>query len=322
MAYCILISIYLGKLYHATLLLETTRNMAPGSVNTRGSRSTIKTASDVFDTLESRGIDNLRDARKIARRESGKDSKLADEVLAELENPAMIFSKLTTVPESLLKLMFETNTYLGGLQATSYHYAICGVLDSPWDFFCSPQHGDPITFAAQLEILTLSTKIEHMQSVKGLFDVYIFRKSFNGTHDPITMRVFVCNDHPLGAILDMKTTYQQSVVSAVGAVCFWPDLLSSKSRQYLIFEGNQGLNKYPTCKAKFKNRHTKVVPAPVPLHNNKRIYTGLSKTDNVMFSNVAQVDHTLFKKRQDEMTSMVYAVCSNSTKYLGHMGDM
>lgn len=296
--------------------------MAPGSTKTYGSRSTIKTTSDVFDVLESRGVDNLREARKIARRESGRDSKLADEVLAELQSPIAAFSKLTAVPESLLKLMLETNTYLGGIQATSYHYAVCGVLDAPWDFFCSTRHGDPATFAAQLQVLTLSSKVEHMHSVEGDFDVYIFRKSLNGTHDPITMRVFVSEDHPLASILDMKTTYQQSAISATGTVCFWPDLLSVKPREYRIFEGNQGLNKYPTCKSKFKNRHTKIIPAATPLHGNKRIYSGVSKTDNVMFENATNMNQALFNTRQRELVSMVYAACANSTKYLGHMGDM
>jgi hypothetical protein len=296
--------------------------MPSGSVKTYKSRSTARTASDVFDIIESRNIDSLREATKVARHESGRDSKLADDVISELRNPLAIFANLTTVPESLIKLMFETNTYLGGVQATSYQYAVCGVLDAPWDFFCSTECGDPALFVGQLEVLTLSEKIEHISSTEGEFDIYILRKSVNGAHDPITMRVFVSYDHPLASILDMKTTYQHSAISAVGAVCFWPTLLSAKPREYRVFSNNVGLNKYPTCQAKFKNRHTKITPASSPMSEQKRIYHGLSKTDSVMFDNVTKVDKALFSKRQSEMVSIVFAACASSTKYLGHTADM
>jgi hypothetical protein len=296
--------------------------MAPGSTRTHGSRSTARTASDIFDILESRGVDSLKDAKKIARRESGRDSKVEEEVIAELQNPTGILRPLTTVPDSLLKVMFETNTYLGGIQATSFQYAICGVLDAPWDFFCSARYGNPSSFVGQLEILTLSEKIEHMKSTDGEFDIHIYRKSLNGARDPITMRVFVCQDHPLQSILDMKTTYQQSAMSAVGTICFWPDLLSSKPRQYRAFDGNAGLNKYPVFKSRFKNRHTKIAPATSPLHENKRIYSGLDKVDSVMFDNVTNIDKNTFAKVQDEMKSIVYAASSKSTKYLGHTSGM
>jgi hypothetical protein len=296
--------------------------MAPGSSKTYNSRSTIKTTSDVYDVLETKRVDTLREAKRIARKESGKDSKLGDEVIAELESPIGILKPLTSVPESLLKVMFDTNAYLGGIQATSFQYAICSVLDAPWDFFCSSRYGKPESFVTQLGILTLSEKIEHIKSAEGDFEIHIYRKSLNGTRDPITMRVFVCDDHPLQSVLDMKSTHQQSAMSAVGTICFWPNLLSSKPRQYRAFEGNGGLNKYPVCKSKFRNRHTKIAPASSILHTGKRVYSGLDCTDTVMFDNVVGVPRDAFMKRQDEMKSIVYAVSTNSTKYLGHTAGM
>jgi hypothetical protein len=296
--------------------------MPTGSVRTYGSRSTAKTASDIFDIIENRGVDSLKDARRIARKEAGRDANIANDVISELQNPSGILRPLTAVPNSLVKVMFDTNTYLGGMQATSFQYAICGVLDAPWDFFCSSQEGDPGSFVEQLAILTLSDKVEHIRSVEGDFDIHIFRKSLNGTLDPITMRVFVCKDHPLKSILDMKTTYQQSAMSAVGTICLWPELLSSKPRQYRIFEGNAGLNKYPTCKTKFKNRHTKLAHASSNMHADTRVYTGLEKIDCVMFDNVVGLDRDLFHKRQNEMRSIVYAASPRHTKYLGHTADV
>lgn len=298
----------------------------PRSSSTRYSHGSCRTTSDVLDVLQQEDTGkkklSLRDTRKKIKDITGKDTSLAAQTISEIQSIKEIFSSISSIPERMVNLMHRTNTYLAGLQATSYFYPVSGITDAPWDLFCSSIHGDPDTLLAELSVLTGAEVIENLQSSNGSKRMVIYRRSVNGTTEPVTIRVFVSTCHPLEAILDLRLTQQQSFVSAVAAVCFWPKLLQSKQRKSKQFDNNNGLSIYPTGEAKFRNRHSKLYPLSNPIASSLQIHVGLLETEYIMFENEGNIPRDKFSTSVAELRNIVYAVSNLSTKYMGNVSGM
>lgn len=292
----------------------------PRSTNTTRTYNSTKTASDVLDLLDTTSdARNLRDAKRFIRRNAA-DATVAQEAIGMLESPVAILQPISSIPDRLVKSMFECNACIGGIQATSIQMPLCNAIQAPWDFFCSTVHGKADEFVAEFHILTNSEKVEHVQSVEDQFSIHVFRKSINGTTEPLIMRIFVSSMHPFEAILDMKNTHQQSIISACGVICFWPKLMYSKT--YIAFENNRGLSKYPSPSVKFTNKHSKLSRIQKGVQDKIQIITGLSNTEHILFENIGGVNAAKFKASQDELRNIAYAVSSKATKYLGHTNGM
>jgi hypothetical protein len=155
----------------------------PRSSSTRYSNGSCRTTSDVLDLLQQDDTGqkkmSLRDTRKKVRDITGRDTALAAQTIKEIQSITEIFSSISSIPSSMVKLLHKTNTYLGGLQATSYFYPISGITDSPWDLFCSSTYGDPETLIGELPVNTGAELIETMVSSSGHRKMLLYRRSVN-----------------------------------------------------------------------------------------------------------------------------------------------
>jgi hypothetical protein len=289
------------------------------------SASTVLTVDDALDRLsmieEQHGESSLADARQIIRDLCGKNSKLTRDAIDVLHSPSVFFGSLCANSVSLLSTMFKCNCILGGIQATSLFFPIAGVTDAPWDFYCGTTDGDPDRFISEFAQITMFTKIEDIKSTTGERTVH-FRGNVNGTPTPVMVRIFVAHRKAMESILELTYSYQQSYISAVGAVCYWPRL--GQNRQYRIFSTNSGLKAYPTGKSKPPSniRSMKHV-TPRTTAATPSIYTANdSRIQIVAFKNEIAVADTVFAKAAQGLDKCVYAVHNTSTRYLGHLGGM
>lgn len=297
--------------------------MPSRSVKSTGTSKTVRTVDDVFSQLE---LDlnadaSLNDSRERIRRLTVNNSTLERQSIDELHNPLTIFAPIVTEPSSLIKSMFTNNVVLGGVQATSFFYPLCEFSDAPWDFFCCNNDGQSESFLAQLIQSSGLDLIEQVTADNGNKVAYL-RRSMNGSDQPINVRVYASNEHPIQLILSQPVSYQQSYISAVGAVCFWPRL--NRKRLCRQFTSNVSKMTFPSGKSKYTINIKKMSNTALKNPSNvPSIYTGAdNRIEIVTFNNVCKLDKGLFKKEVEAMTNVVYAVSDKSTKYLGNIAGM
>lgn len=299
--------------------------MPRSSHSSKASGTTIRTVDDVFERLsiyeEQHGEVSLEDARQYVSGVCLDDNKLSRDTIKSLESPGIFFGVLCADSKMLLKLMHRTNTVLGGIQATAFFHPIAHLTAAPWDFYCNMSNGSPDEFIMTFGQITMFSRLEDVKSDTGERVVY-YRGNVNGTNNPVNIRVFIANRDNMQSVLDLKYSYQQSMISAVGAVCFWPRLMTHK--QFRMFKSNGGQSYYPSGKTicpshikrprEVKQRTQSTVPS---------IYTGEDKRiDMVVFENEASISKQDYEKSLANIRGMVYSVFNSSTKYLGTVGDM
>lgn len=297
--------------------------MPSKSIRSTGTSKTVRTVDDVFSQLEN-DLDvyaSLHDSRDRIRKLTFNNSMLEKQSIDELHNPLSILSPVAMNPSHLIKSMFANGVLLGGVQATSFFYPLCQFSDAPWDFFCSNKDGADESF---INSLTESGVLEHIEEVNASNGVRVmyYRRTMNGVEQPINIRVYICEDNPLQCILSQTMSYQQSYISAVGAVCFWPRL--NRKRLCRQFDTNASRLSFPSGKTKCKiNIKRMSVAVPKKTSDTPSIYTGHDdRIEIVTFKNVCNLDKKLFEKQVHSMQSIVYAVSNTSTKYLGDISEM
>lgn len=297
--------------------------MPPSSHHSR--TSTIRTVDDVFEQLsiheEKNGEVSLAEAREFITRTCRNDTKLVRDSIESLESPTTFLSVLCPNSKALLKLMYKSNTILGGIQATAFFFPIAHVTTAPWDFYCSPVDGDPDDFINTFGQMTMFDKLEDIGSNTGERIVY-YRGNANGTTAPINIRIFVSLRSTIESILELKFSYQQSFMSGLAAVCFWPRL--GKHRQFRVFESNLGQSIYPKgntiCRTHISN-FTKVEPRTALTIPS--VYTAYdNKISVVIFSNEIKISKSDLACGVAEIKGIVYSVFNSSTRYLGTIGSM
>lgn len=297
--------------------------MPSRSVKSTGTSKTVRTVDDVFSQLE---LDlnadaSLNESRDRIRKLTVNNSTLERQSIDELHNPLTIFAPIVTEPTSLIKSMFVNNVVLGGVQATSFFYPLCEFSDAPWDFFCCNRDGQSDSFVTQLTQSGGLDLVEQVNADNGNKVVYL-RRNINGSDQPINIRVYISSEHPLQVVLSQPVSYQQSYISAVGAVCFWPRL--NRKRLCRQFTSNVTKFTFPSGKSKHKI-NIKKMSNTVPRNpsDTPSIYTGAdSRIEIVTFRNACNLDKKLFNKEVESMTNVVYAVSDKSTKYLGNIAGM
>lgn len=296
--------------------------MPSKSIRSTGTSKTVRTVDDVFSVLEDE-LDrsaSLADSKRAIDRHTLGNAKLNKDAVNELYNPATILAPTTSNTSMLLKLMFNHKVVLGGIQATSFFYPLCDLSDAPWDFFCCNRY-DSDAFITSVKQSCGMDMIEELSSDNGVRVVY-FRRNANGVSKPINIRVYISDDEPLQMVLSQPMSYQQSFVSAVGAVCFWPRLNSKGlCRQ---FEKNVSKFNFPSGKSKLTINMKKMSRTkPKNPSSGVSIYTaGDDRTETICFENVCKLDKVLFKKEIKKIQSIAYAVSEKSSRYLGEYSDM
>jgi len=280
--------------------------MAPSSRHSR--TSTIRTVDDVFEQLsiheEKTGEASLDQAREFISQTCKTDTKLARDSIQSLESPSIFFGVLCPDSKTLLKLMYKCNTVLGGIQATAFFFPIAQVMTAPWDFYCSPVDGNPDEFISRFGQISMFDMLEDISSDTAERVVY-YRGNANGTSAPINVRIFVSLKSTIESILELKFSYQQSVISAIGGICFWPRL--GKHRQFRAFPSNLGQSCYPKgntiCRTHISN--LRKVEARVTL-NIPSVYTGYdNKIGIIIFDNETKIPKDDFAAGVSEMLNIV-----------------
>jgi hypothetical protein len=297
-------------------------NMPSHSIKSSSTFKTLRTVDDVFTHLEElQDRDTgLNDSFNKIMRLTAHDKNLAKDAIDSLYDPVEILKPVSVNPEALLRSMFVHRVLLSGIQATSFFYPLCEFVDAPWDFFCCNRY-DSESFVREIAQSCGIDLVEEITADNGIRVVY-FRRNMNGESKPINIRIYISDDEPLHSVLSQSASYQQSFVSAVGAVCFWPRL--NKKRLYRRFDLNASRLVFPsgrtalTINMQKMSRTTPKNPSSTP-----SIYTVVDKrTEMITFKNKCGADSTPFKKETKRLENIVYAISEKSTKYLGDMGDM
>lgn len=283
--------------------------------------STVRTVDDVFSVMESQlpKDASLIESRKFARHVTKKDKHLMNAVIDEIENLSSLMSPIAQNPDVLVRIMARTGAVLGGAQATSFFYPICDWTDVPWDIFCHSSTADD--FIQSYKQSSIPEVIEDVRSDDGMRVVHM-RRSIPDCSTPVNIRIFVSNMRPLESILQLRNSYEQSVISAVDAICFWPKLVSQK--MYRVFESNVGTSLYPRGKTFYEMKLDPIKKTRLrkPMQTTE-IYTGLeSRVENVVFRNRCDINPDHYSRLINVHKNIVWAVSNSSTKYLGNIADM
>lgn len=283
--------------------------------------STVRTIDDVLSQMDDAiGINaTLRQSRDFVKKITKGNQALAAEATSELENIESILSPITSNPKRLVSLMMRHDALVSGPQATSFFYPICEFNSCPWDIFCSLKESE--RFVDGYKSSSGSDVIEDIRTEDGTRVVH-FRRSLNGMEDCCKIRVFIRDRHPLESVLDMKNSYEQSAIMAVGAVCFWPRLQDSSL--YRVFVENPGVKDYPKGNSFYESsiRVGKKTSLRKPMEAPS-IYSGLEKrTESVIFKNTCNLNPEQYLEKVDALKSIVYCVSNSSTRYLGTTSGM
>lgn len=296
--------------------------MPPHSIKSSSTFKTLKTVDDVFSCMEDILDPDaaLCESYDKIMRLTAHDKKLKAESLEMLYDPVVIFNPVSANPEALLRSMYMHRAVLSGIQATSFFYPLCEFEDAPWDFFCCNRY-DSESFVLDVTQACGAELVEEVTADNGTKVVY-FRRNMNGRSKPINIRIYISDDEPLHSVLSQDSSFQQSFVSAVGAVCFWPRL--NKKKVYRRFDHNKSRLMFPVGRTSVSIHMQKMSrSAPKNPSSTPSIYTQADKrTETIIFRNKCGADNTSFNKESKKIDNIVYAVSEKSTKYLGDTGDM
>lgn len=245
------------------------------------------------------------------------NENLRNNVTKILQHPSGFFDLITSDSKSLLQLMYRTNTILGGIQATAFLFFVDYVDGAPWDFYCSSIDGNPDKFVANFEAITIFTHIEYKYHDTGHTIIY-----YRSDTKSINARIFIGPKKCMESILDLKYSYEQTGISAVAAISFWPKL--NKLNQFLLFKSNPGHSSYS---------HGNIVYT-YDLHDMRRVRRTSSliqpsiysveddKVCVVIFDNKICVSQRRYTQTVNSIRGLLYSVFNSSTKYLGTVGNM
>ncbi len=283
--------------------------------------STVRTIDDVMSQMDDTiGIDaSLRESRDFIKKITKGNRALTTEATDELENIEAILAPITSNPRHLAQLMMKCNAIISGPQATSFFYPICEFNSCPWDIFCNTKHSQH--FIDGYKSSSGSEVIEDIQTDEGIRVVHL-RRSLNGMSDSCKIRIFVHNKHPFESVLEMRNSYEQSMITAVGAVCFWPRLQEYKL--YRVFDSNPGIKDYPKGNSFYESsiKTGKKTSLRKPM-DSPSIYSGIEKRiESVIFKNTCKLDRERYLQNVDVLKSIVYCISNQSTRYLGTTSGM
>lgn len=308
----------------ATLLhtsQEIRFNMVPRSVKSHA--STVRTIDDVFSQLEIdlREDASLIESRDRIRRLTKNNTALESESIDQLQSIRNIVAPVCPNGDALIKSMFRNKVVLGGVQATSFFYPMCTFTQAPWDFFCPSKGGMGDDFVNGLVQFSGLDVLEDLTSGDGTRVVYL-RGSVNGTTEPINVRVYISSENPIQCVFNYEMSYQQTFISPVAAVCFWPRL--NKKGYYRVFKSNTSQHEFPRGKTVFTVNIKKMSKThPKVVQTTPSIYNGISdRIEAVIFKNELKLDKVIYKAEASKIESIVYAVSQDSTRYLGSTSGM
>ena len=300
------------------LSLHILLTMAPRS---NATVSTLRTVDDVMSQMESDlpGNASLSQARKYIRKKVGENKNLIKDTIDELENLETYLSAVTPNPRSLIKSMMDNNIFLGGSQATSLFYPISEVYSSPWNFFGYSFNID--RFITEYVGSSMADVVESTSLPNGNKVVHL-RRNLPSSENVCTIRVFGSNLHPIYCILNLKFSYEHTVISATSAVCFWRRLMQMKC--FREFEANSGLMDFPKGNTFYEIKITPGKPTSLRTQmESTSIYTvSDKKLECIIFKNTCNLDNRKYIENLRMMQNIVYAVSNDSCRYLGNIAGM
>lgn len=242
---------------------------------------------------------------------------LRNDVTKILQYPSGFFDLITSDSKSLLQLMYRTNAILGGIQATAFLFFADYINGAPWDFYCSLTDGSPDKFVASFETITTFKHIEYKYHDTGHTIIY-----YRSYANDVNARIFIGPKTCMESILDLKYSYEQTAISAVAAISFWPRL--NKLNQFLLFKSNPGHSSYLhsnityiysiTDMRKVRRMNSLTQPSMYSVEDDKAYV--------VIFDNKISVNQRQYAKTVNSIRGLIYCVFNSSTRYLGTVGNM
>lgn len=174
------------------------------------------------------------------------------------------------------------------------------------------------------------TRVQTSSSAEIVEDVHTcdsmrvvhMRKSMQSYPTPANIRIFVSNTRPFESVLQLKNTYEQTVVTAAGAICFWPKLVSRGI--FRAFDSNPGTSYCPKgrtfCNVSMNPIKRNRLRKPM---ESTEIYTGLiSRVESIIFKNTCDIGRDDYSFMIDILENIVWAVSTHSTRYVGDIAGM
>ncbi|KAI1002596.1 hypothetical protein K3495_g5604 [Podosphaera aphanis] len=242
-----------------------------------------------------------------------------------MQSPVVHLAPLCADALPLLKSMASHNAVLGGFKATAYFYPVVRITGAPWDFYCDGSSSNSEHFIAILNQLTMYNVAEDVSS-EDRKRVVCMTGNVNGSPNAMIIRVYVGTEHPLASILDLPTSYQQSAVTAYGAICFWPRL--NAKGQFRQFASNFGGRSFPRIRTRARIQLRGMVRGMVrvtPRTESSRpsVYSTRDKKNELVILEIRLIiDNSIFDLNAGTLGEVVYAVCTNSTMFLGSTAGM
>lgn len=284
------------------------------------SKATTATVDSIIQDIEDRHGDecDLDEFKERVRRATKGDKELEEKVMDTTRDPRVLLSNLCLDTSALVSLMVRCGAVIAGPQATSCMYNICSLYSWPWDIFCNNSKSD--YFIDHFIAISGSTVFEDISSKTG-HRVVFMRRPISGYTKDCIIRIFSGPKRPMECVLDMSTSYEQSVITPVGAVCFWPEL--NKARKFRVFLKNKGFREFPigksVCQFEVQMRDKVYDDSE---SRQPQIISGLSKTNTIIFKNTCNIDAKLYDSMVDELRRIIYCTHKLSTRYLGHISGM
>ena len=283
--------------------------------------STLVTVSDVMSLMDTSlsTTASLSESRKFILGQTKRDKVLGNQAIDEIENLKNILIPIAHNASSLVNLMAKTGAILSGPQATSFFYPICNEVEAPWDIFC---HSSTAEDLIRGYMQSCSPELVEDSRTDNNMRVVHMRKSVPGYGSPANIRVYVSNSDPMASILSLKNTYEQTAVSAVGAVCFWPKLMSRGA--YRTLDSNVGKSLYPKGRTFYEVRLSKMKKIRLRKEmDSPEVIVGLGQSvESVIFKNTSNIPDEDYSTLTEAFKNVVYAVFNSSTKYIGSTSGM
>lgn len=292
--------------------------------HSRHTVSSIRTVDDVLEKLslyeDRHGDASRKDAVKFVMRECAHDRKLMDEAVKSIHSPLVHLAPIGVNTRLVVKSMAKNCVVLGGYQATAYFYPIVGMTEAPWEFYCDDRITRVDSFVSDILQSGMHELVEDVKSQEEYRVIHI-RGNINGSTHPINIRIYSAPKDVYSSILSLKSSCEQSILSAYGAVCFWPRL-NSRS-QYRKFVSNCGTDMYPRGRASIPLYVSSLSPVRPRLDASVSVYSATDKkTEVVHFDNELGFSRHEVKHGHETLSNLVYAVSSNSTMFLGSTAGM
>ncbi|RKF65773.1 hypothetical protein OnM2_003021, partial [Erysiphe neolycopersici] len=173
----------------------------------------LRTVDDVLECLsiqkEQHGDISRSDAMRFVTRVCDGDDRVVQDTRRALD--------------ILVSYLVPCDVVLGCVQAISFFYPFANFTQAPWGFYCNLRSSKPEVFINRLREITMRDVLQDTKLQSGYRTVHM-RGTVNGSLSNIDVQIYCGPVSPYASILSLPSSYEQSLLSACGGICFWSKL--------------------------------------------------------------------------------------------------